>query len=163
MDGSKKYQPSQASSKKEASKKAADYCAYQERSQLEVRQKLSDIGFYGDEAEEIIAELIMLDFLNEERFAKAFAGGKFRMKRWGKIKITLGLKQKGISDYCIRKGLEEIPDQDYQEALAYWAEKKASALQGHPAIKRKKLAQFLIAKGFEPELVWAEVHQFIEK
>ena len=92
--------------KKTALLKAADYCAYQERSQQEVRDKLYGYGLHHDEVEENLSELITQGYLNEERFAKAYAGGKFRIKGWGKRKILQGLKQHRISEYCIMKGFE---------------------------------------------------------
>lgn len=131
------------------------YCAYQERSQKEVRNKLYELGFYGDEIEELIVELIAENFLNEERFAKAFAGGKFRVKKWGRNKIEMALKQHNISAYCIKKGLEEIDEADYMNALEGIIQKKSEAVhESNPFIKKNKVAQFAISKGYEPELVW---------
>jgi regulatory protein len=95
----KKLTPNQALIKAQMS------CAYQERCQQEIRDKLYEWGLHSNEVENIIADLISTNFLNEERFAKAFAGGKFRIKKWGKVKIKIELKKRKISDYCIRKGL----------------------------------------------------------
>ena len=97
--------------------KLRHYCAYQERCHEEVRTKLLSLKVYGDGLEEIINQLISEDFLNEERFAKAYAGGKFRMKKWGRGKIIQGLKARKISDYCIKQGMSEIPEEDYQKFL----------------------------------------------
>ena len=85
--------------------KATAYCAYQERSQMEVRNKLNELCVRNDAAEEIIAKLIQDNFINEERFACVYAGGKFRIKKWGRNKIRQALKSKGVSDYCCKKGL----------------------------------------------------------
>ena len=90
--------------------KARKYCTYQERSQQEVRDKLYEWGLHRNEVELGIATLVSENYLNEQRFAIAYAGGKFRMKGWGRIKIKLALKQKKVSDYCIRKALDEIID-----------------------------------------------------
>ncbi len=90
-----------------AKQKIAHYCAYQERCQQEVRSKLYQYGLYKNQVEETLAWLITEGYLNEERFAKTFAGGKFRVKKWGKLKIEQALKQKQLSSYCIRKGMAE--------------------------------------------------------
>lgn len=135
--------------------KAANFCAYQERTQREVRQRLREWDTVGDEAEEIIAELISQNFLNEERFAKAFAGGKFRVKHWGRIKIKQELQMRGLSSYNIRVGLAEIEDTDYHLTLQNLLDKKSVSLNNNPPLVRKqKLARYAIGKGFEAELVW---------
>ena len=134
--------------------KAKQYCAYQERSHYEVVQKLWGLGVRKAEHDEIVAALIEEDYLNEERFAMQFAGGKFRMKGWGKKKIYYGLKEKQVSDYCINKALKSIPQADYLKTLYTLAEKKYAALKGDRHIARKKKAiDFLMQKGFEPDLV----------
>jgi len=142
-------------SKEAALKKLQNFCAYQERCQTEVRTKLIELGIYGDTLEEIISELISDDFINEERFAATFAGGKFRIKQWGKIKIVQALKAKKISDYCIRKALEkEIIDEDYAETLKKLIQKKISAIPEPNKIKKRYLLlQYALLKGFEQELV----------
>ncbi|MFI5141877.1 MAG: regulatory protein RecX, partial [Bacteroidia bacterium] len=93
--------------------KIRDWCAYQERCQQEARDKLYDYGLKTDDVENIIAQLVNENFINEERFAIAFAGGKFRIKKWGKVKIKQELKAKRVSDYCIKKGLAIIDNTDY--------------------------------------------------
>ena len=95
------------------------YCAYQERCHREVRTKLLSLGIYGEHLEEIIGNLIEEDYLNELRFAKTYARGKFRMKAWGRIKIIQSLKQKGITDYCIKEAMKEINIDDYKDCLLY--------------------------------------------
>ena len=102
----------------EALEKMKNFCAYQERAQQEVRQKLYQSSFKGEDAEFVISELIKENFLNEERFARSFARGKFRIKQWSKLRIKLELQQKGISDACIRKGLSEIPYKEYEQVVA---------------------------------------------
>jgi regulatory protein len=143
--------------------KAAKFCAYQERTQQEVREKIKDYGFYGDEVEEVICRLIEDNFINEERFAKVFAGGKFRLKKWGKLKIENALRQKGISEYCIKQGLAEIEEEDYLSTLASLIEKKIPLITAeNEYIRNHKLAQFLIQKGYESELVWKTIKDFKE-
>jgi len=140
--------------KKAAKPKIEYYCAYQERSQQEVRDKLYDMGLHQKEVEELIVELIESNFLNEERFAIAYAGGKFRIKRWGRIKIKLALKQKKVSEYCIKKALAQFNHQDYEQAIDEWIEKKGKLVKEKNLYKRKyKIVQFVISKGFEPDLV----------
>ena len=146
----------------QAKLKAADYCAYQERSQQEVRDKLYDYGLYQDEVEDLLADLIVEGFINEERFAIAYAGGKFRMKGWGKQKIIQGLKQHRISDYCIRKGLAEIDDESYWEALKKHASKKLTSLkEGDPYVIRGKLSRHLQMKGFETDLIREIINELL--
>ncbi len=140
--------------------KAKKYCSYQERSQQELRDKLYSLGLHKSEVEEAIALLITEGFLNEERFAIAYAGGKFRIKRWGKIKIKQGLKLKKVSDYCIHKALQAIPDNDYNQTLTELTDKYRKKIkESNPIKKNQLLARQLISCGYEPELVW----QYIQK
>lgn len=135
--------------------KAARYCAIQERSQQQVREKLSHYGVFGEEAEEIIAELISMDFINEERFARAYVRGKFRMKKWGKIKILQGLNRHRISDYCVKKGFEEIDHEEYLFTLQQIYEKYSSSLsEENKWVRRNKITRYLISKGYEPTDVY---------
>lgn len=140
------------------------YCAYQERCHMEVREKCWELGLRGEEMENAIAHLVEDGFLNEERFAKAFAGGKFRMQQWGRKKISMALKQKQISDYCIRKGLAEIDADDYDQTLQQLAAKKYSLLKSEQHLKRQyKTLQFLLQRGFEQELARAAIEQIAKK
>ena len=144
--------------------RASAFCAYQERTQQEVRDKLYGEGLIMDEIEEIIVRLIQENFLNEERFAKAYAGGKFRMKKWGRRKIRNGLKLRGLSDYCIRKGMGEIEEEDYLRTLQELILKKSGEIkEKNPLIRRNKLSRYLIGKGYEPELVWEKILEYSEK
>lgn len=143
---------------KQAIEKARAYCAYQERCQQEVREKLREFAIPHNEAEEIIAQLITENFINEERFARLYAGGKFRIKRWGRVKIRLELKKHDISDHCIKKGMEEIDERDYIKTLKKVIADKSLLLKEKDSFKRRHLlARFAISKGFEPDLVWGEL------
>lgn len=143
---------------KQALIKLGAFCAYQERCHNEVIDKLGEYGVWGDDANEVLLKLIELNYVNEERFAKAFAGGKFRTKQWGRTKIIRELKLRNISTYCINKGLAEIDDEDYLHTLKSILAKKSSMLKERNTIlKNKKLAYFAISKGFEPDLVWDTV------
>lgn len=145
-------------SPKEAKLQAADYCAYQERSQQQVRDKLYDYGLHQEEVEELLSELIVEGFINEERFARAYVGGKFRMKKWGRNKITMGLKQHKISDYCIKQGLQEIDKEDYLIALQELLAKKRTSTKAPNDYQRKaKVAQYAISRGYEPSLIWEQL------
>jgi regulatory protein len=140
---------------KEALIKAANFCAYQERTQKEVRAKLAELEVLGDEAEEMIVWLIENNYLNEERFAKIFAGSKFRQKKWGRLKIRQELKMRGVSDYCLRIGMAEIEDEDYLETLQEIIEKKArETKESNPLIKKQKIVKYALSKGFEQDLVF---------
>ncbi|HEY0651546.1 MAG TPA: regulatory protein RecX [Chryseosolibacter sp.] len=139
----------------EAKGKIQRYCAYQERSHQEVRDKLYSFGLFRDEVDQLLTDLITDGFLNEERFAKAFVGGKFRMKKWGRIKIVNALESHGLSKNCIKIGLKEIDNNDYLHTLNSILEKKGDEVD-EPNIfaKRDKLSKFAIQKGYEPDLVW---------
>lgn len=135
--------------------KAEHYCAYQERSQQEMRDKLYDWGLHQAEVEQVIAELIVNNFLNEERFAKAYVSGKFNMKRWGRIKIKQGLKLKRIPERLIKEALATIDADDYLEALKRTAEKKVKVMTEKDGFKKRmKLISFLQSKGFENDLIF---------
>jgi regulatory protein len=139
----------------EAKGKIQRYCAYQERSHQEVRNKLFSYGLYSDEVDQLLTDLITDGFLNEERFAKAFAGGKFRMKKWGRIKIVNALEAQGLSKNCIRIGLKEIDDNDYVKTLESILQKKGEERDEENLFaKRDKISKYAIQKGYEPELVW---------
>lgn len=142
-------------SSQEALIKAQAYCVYQERCHSEVRNKLYEWGLWSKDVELIIAQLITDNFINEERFAKAFAGGKFRIKKWGRRKIITGLKQKNISEYCINKALQEIDNRDYIQVLKELLKKKAKEIKEKNQIRFKaKLVSYAISKGFESDIVW---------
>jgi regulatory protein len=138
----------------EAYGKAQRYCAYQERCQQEVRTKLYSWELEPADVENIIVRLIEEDFLNEERFSKTYAGGKYRIKKWGRVKIRLALKNKGLSDYCIKKGLGEINDKDYILTLKKIFSQKQKKISGEPGKIKYALASYAISRGFESELVW---------
>lgn len=149
-------------SKEEALAKLQRYCAYQDRCHQEVRSKLLDLGVYGDTLEEVITELIGENFLNEERFAKSYARGKFRLKGWGRVRITQELKRRNVSAYCIRKGLEEIEEAAYQATLLELLEKKAAQLDTtNPFELRSKLYQLAHRKGYESALIQEVLQQII--
>lgn len=132
------------------------FCAYQDRCHQDARDRLADLGVYGERAEQIIADLIAEKYLDEERFARSFARGKFRMKKWGKLRITQALKQRKISDYCIRKALTEIDEAAYTQVLGSELERRNQIERKakHPYLRRRKLADYMVKRGFEPALVW---------
>jgi regulatory protein len=138
-----------------ALQKTKHYCAYQERSHSEVREKLYSFGLHRNEVEPLLTQLIEEDFLNEERFAIAYAGGKFRLKNWGKEKIKYALKQKKVSDYCISKALASILTADYNKTFTSVADKKLTTLKSEKNIfiKKKKMKDFLQQRGFELKLI----------
>jgi len=135
--------------------KIKQYCAYQERCHGQVRDKLYSFGSNKSEVEEIIYTLMSENYLNEERFDIHYAGGKFRMKQWGKNKIKQSLKQKQVSDYCVRKALKVIDEKEYQKTFQKLAEQKIKTLKSEKNnfIKKRKLQDFLLQKGFENELI----------
>jgi regulatory protein len=146
----------------QAKEKIHQYCAYQERSHLEVRKKLFSYGLYSSEVEEIMSTLIADGFLNEERFAKAFAGGKFRMKKWGRIKIVHALEGKGVSKNCIRIGLKEIDNTSYADTLRELLRAKSGKVNQENIFSiRDKLSGYAMRKGYEPELVWRMLREIL--
>ena len=145
--------------KKQALAKGEYFCVYQERSQKEVRYKLVEWGIRGNDLENILSELIVNNFLNEERFAKAYTSGKFNINKWGRIKIKQGLKLKGVPEKMIQKALYSLNDDDYLQTLRRLAEKKDESLVEKNKIKRKyKLVAYLQGRGFERELI----HEVLE-
>lgn len=141
-------------SKEDALNLMQKHCAYQDRCQSEIRTRLIEHSVYGDDLEEIIADLISDDFINEERFAKAYVRGKFRIKRWGRMKIIKELKFRRISTYSINKGLKEIDEEIYYETLKTLIEKKSDVLRVRDKWeKRKKLTSYATQKGYEYEVI----------
>jgi len=151
MDSPKKIK---ITDEKVAQTKAEHFCAYQERAQQEVRDKLYDWGLWPDAVENIIVNLIGGNFLNEERFTKAYVQGKFKQKGWGRIKIKQGLKFKKIPDGLIKKGLFTIDGEEYTAMLAKVLQKKAAILkEKDPYQRRYKLQQYAMSRGFEGDLI----------
>ncbi len=146
----------------EAKAKIHRYCAYQERSHKEVKNKLYGYGLRSDEVNETLAHLITEGFLNEERFAKAFAGGKFRMMKWGRLKIQRELEMAGLTPKCIARGLAEINASDYSKTLHGLIKKKSNLTTEENLFKKKNtIARFVIGKGYEPEAVWEAVNDLL--
>ena len=138
----------------EALKKMGYYCAYQDRCHKEVRNKLIEMKMIPETIDHIMAYLIEHDYLDEQRFAESFARGKFRIKNWGKIRITNELKQREISPYALKKALEQIPDQEYLETLDQLARKRLESLETSGKVeKRRKLSSYLLYRGWENHLV----------
>ncbi len=150
-------------SKEQALQKLRHYCAYQERCHREAKEKLYSFRLNSAEVEDILAELIQQDYLNEERFARLYAGGKFRMKKWGRVRIRYELKQKQISEYCIRKGLSEIPEQEYLDVLKKLVEEKMENEPDKNAYSVKaELTGYLLRKGFEKELISMVMEEYLQ-
>ena len=140
--------------KEQAIQRIRHFCAYQERAQQEVRDKLYALGMTKDEVEEIISDLITDNFLNEARFAESFAGGHFRIKAWGKQKIKYALEQKRVSSLNIKKALQSIDEADYKKTLLTLATKKWNSLKGERGTNRMaKTNAFLNQRGFESALI----------
>lgn len=144
----------QSLSKEQALQKLKHYCGYQERCHQEVKEKLYSLGLHKNEVEEVISTLIEENYLNEERFAVQYAGGKYRMNEWGRVKIRHALQQKQVSEYCIKKGLKEIDEEDYRKTLQKLAKVKWKLLkEKNVLVKKQKLQAYLLQKGFEGVLI----------
>lgn len=138
----------------QALQKARHYCGYQERCHQEVKEKLYGFGLHRNEVDQALAALIEDDYLNEERFAIQFAGGKFRMKGWGRNRIKNELKQRQVSEYCIKKAMKEIPEAAYQQRVRQLAEKRWESLADENRLNRlRKTQDHLIYKGYEFDLI----------
>ena len=148
----------------EAKERIKNYCALQDRCQWDVRQKLSEWGLLEKTKNIIMIELIDDSFIDEERYARSFCRGKFRIKKWGRRKIEFELKKKNISFVCIKKGMEEIEMDEYLKELENQAEKKNNLIKDKNHFQRKsKLAKYLINRGFENNLVWEKIKEIYNK
>ena len=143
----------------EAKRKLEAYCAYQDRCHKEVHKRLKELNMIPQAVDHIIAHLIQHNFLNEERFAKSFARGKFRIKKWGKQRIVKELKLREISRYNINSALKEIPVEEYYEAFEELAQKRWEQLKGQkPQIRKKKFIDYLLYRGWEYELIYTKIN-----
>jgi len=145
----------------EARKKLEHYCAYQERCHKEVRQKLRDMRMIPEAIDVIMVRLIQENFLNEERFAKAFVSGKFRIKKWGKNRLRRELKFRDISKFSIDAALNEIDLDDYYNTLDALVQKRMAQVK-EPNVykKKKKVADYLLYRGWESALVYEKLNDF---
>lgn len=146
----------------EAIKKVEGYCTYQDRCHKEVHNKLREMRMIPEAVDQIIIHLIQNNYLNEERFAKSYARGKFTIKKWGKVRITGELKQREISKYNIQIALREIDDALYLKTLDALAKKRlGSIVESNTLKKKKKLADFLLSRGWESHLVYDKIRELI--
>ena len=148
----------------EAKRALEHYCVYQDRCHKEVEEKLSKIGMIPEACEVVILHLIEHNFLNEERFAKSFARGKFRIKKYGKIRITQELKFRYLSDYNIKTALKEIDEREYIDTLhAIMEQKWIHTKESNIYKKQKKVGDFALRKGYESHLVYEVLKQLKDK
>ncbi|WP_036380398.1 regulatory protein RecX [Muricauda sp. MAR_2010_75] len=146
----------------EATKKMEHYCAYQERCHYEVIEKLKGMRMIPEAIDQIVGHLIQENYLNEERFARSFARGKFKIKKWGRKRIVLELKKREISAFNIKSALSEIGDEDYHDALTELAQKRLGQIKEQNIQKRKKkLADYLLYRGWESHLVYEKLQELI--
>jgi len=158
--------PRKSLTKEQVYQKLKHYCAYQDRSHNEARSKAWSLGMKKADVEELVSRLIEDGCLNEERFARSFAGGKFRMKQWGRIKIKAELRSRQISDYCIAAALQEIDETKYRETLHKLAIKRWDSIKGQGTnlfIKMAKTRDYLLSKGYEANLVSLEIKTLSQK
>jgi regulatory protein len=137
-----------------AREKIQAYCAYQERCHMEVTMKLKSWGLIQEAIDLLIIELIQFNFLNEERYARSFTSGKFRIKKWGKLKIRMALKKREVYFKCIDLAMLEIDDKTYLNTLKELLQKKNDVLKETNSYKRKmKLIRYLVTRGYEYDLI----------
>src|SRR5690554_2447670 len=143
----------------EATRRMERFCVYSERCHKEVRQKLYEMRMIPEAIDHIILHLLQNNFLNETRFAQAFARGKFRIKKWGRKRIVNELKFREISKFNIQIALKEIPDAEYFKTFDALVEKRLGQLTSEKNLqkKRKKLADYLLYRGWESELVYGKI------
>lgn len=147
----------------QAIKKMESYCAYQERCHKDVRTKLKEMNMIPLAVDTIISHLINNDYLNEERFAKSFVSGKFTIKKWGKERITRELKARNISEYNIKAALSTISAKAYHKTFDELLEKRLSQLAETTLLKKKKkLADYLLYRGWESEMVYEKIREIME-
>ncbi len=157
------YQKHQSYTVAEAKKKLEHYCAYQERCHKEVILKLKSLNMIPEAIDAIVVHLLEHNFLNEERFAKAYVRGKFRIKKWGKHRLTLELKKKDISKYNVNQALREIDDDEYIGVFNDLAEKRADSIKESNSFKKKKkLVDYLLYRGWESHLVYDKANELIK-
>jgi regulatory protein len=145
---------------KEATERIQSYCAIQDRCQWEVEKKMKEWGISDEIIENILTDLILDKFVNEERFSESFCRGKFRIKRWGKVKIKNELKIKKISNNCIDKGLLQIEKKEYMKVLKdLYLKKRDSLKDTNQFIRKGKIAKHLQQKGFESKLIWELINK----
>lgn len=147
----------------DATKKMEHYCAYQERCHQEVRQKLKTMSMIPEAIDVIIVHLLQHNFLNEERFAKTFVSGKFKIKAWGRRRLTYELKRKDISKVNINQALAAISEEEYNEFFSYLSEKKANSIKETNVFKkRKKFIDYFLYRGWESFLVYEKANELIK-
>ena len=141
-------------------KKLVRYCLLQERCFLELKNKMNLMQINNKDQEKMLKNLITNDYINEERFSRSLARGKFKKNNWGKIKITYQLKKKNISNENINKGLKEIDEKEYNKTIDKLIEKKKKEIKSKTIFEKKgKISTFLIQKGFEREIVWEKINK----
>lgn len=160
------YSYKKASDKKvvsytEAMQKMANYCAYQERCHMEVEKKLAEFKLIPEAREKILIYLLNEDFLNETRFAESFARGKFKFKKWGRLRIIKELKLRKISEFNIKKGLQEISETDYLNSFEYHSTQKWNNLKNETLTKAKqKFINYFQYRGWENHLIFDKLKEF---
>jgi len=146
----------------EIKRKLENYCVYQDRCHKEVEQKMWEFRLIPEARELILLSLMKDNFLNEERFAKSYARGKFRIKSWGKQRIVRELKFRDISAYNVKTALKEIEENEYLKTIYRITENRNAVITESNIYKRKKkLIDFLMRKGFENDLIFKVVAEVI--
>ena len=144
----------------EATQKIQHYCAIQDRCQWEVERKLQEYGLDDYAVDSLLVDLILEKYINEQRFSESFCRGKFRIKKWGRIKIKNELKKKNISENCIQKGLKQIENSEYSIMLEnLYINKKKTLKDKNQFIRKGKIAKYLQQKGFESNLIWELINK----
>lgn len=147
------FRKSQRSTPEQALRQLQHFCGYRERCHEEVREKLRSLGIWRSDQDEVISKLIEGDYLNEERYARVFAGGKFRVNRWGRNRIRYELLQKKVSEYCIRKAMKEIDEVEYDRVIEKLVGERMGQSTERIEIRRQKTMTYLIGRGFEADRI----------
>ncbi|MEX2597357.1 MAG: regulatory protein RecX [Salibacteraceae bacterium] len=146
----------------EAIIKTRTFCNYRERCHKEVRDKLYGMGLWKVEVEEVMLQMMDENLLNEERFARSFARGYFRNKRWGKFKIKMSLRERQIHSNLIETALTEIDEVEYEQSIKHLIEKKNAMIKNlSKPVRRQKISNYLLQKGYSFGEFSAYINDFL--
>ena len=134
--------------------KLENFCAYRERCEAEIKQKMYTLKVSVSEYEMCLHHLKENNFYNDERFANSFAYGKNAIKKWGRKKIAMELQSKNIDTDKINQSLLQIDEGMYLLKLEDILTKKSRSVKETDLYKKKqKLIQFAMQKGYEYEII----------
>jgi len=148
---------------KEAYSKMAQLCSRSEQCSADIRKKMVAYEIMDELVEEIISKLKTEKFLDDERYVKAYVSDKFRLNKWGRIKMRYYLKAKGLNDELIEIGLNEIKEDQYKKALISTLKEKAKKIKSDNKYdKMGQIIRFAQSRGFEPEIIHRYISEVVQ-